>query len=76
MTHQQARAKSLLDDDMLRRVFDALERDAVKQIIAAPIFDDESRRAWSGEARAIQSVRRKLSQIASGHVTLPDDTEA
>ena len=76
MTHQQARAKSLLDDVMLRRIFDTLERDAMKQIIAAPLGDDEARRNLSGEVRAIQSVRRKLSQIASGHVTLPDDTEA
>ena len=76
MTHQQARAKSLLDDDMLRRIFDTLERDAMKQIIAAPLGDDDARRNLSGEVRAIQSVRRKLHQIASGHVTLPEDTEA
>ena len=76
MTHQQARASMLLQDDLLRRIFDRLERDAMQQIIAAPLGDDEARRNLSGEVRAIQSVRRKLSQIESGHVTLPNDPDA
>jgi hypothetical protein len=76
MNLQQPHAEMLVKEDLLRRIFDKMERDALQQIIAAPLADDEARRNLSGEVRAIQSVRRKLSQIASGHVTLPDDTEA
>ena len=76
MNTQQPHAEMLVKDDLLQRIFDKMERDTLQQIIAAPLGDDEARRNLSGEVRAIQSVRRKLSQIASGHVTLPDDPKA
>lgn len=72
----KASAARLLNDPLLSRIFDKLEADTLKQVVAAPLGDDDTRRNLCGEVRAIQSVRRKLSQLASGAVTLPADPEA
>lgn len=69
-------AKRLLNDHLIVRIFDKLEADTLKQVVAAPLGDDDMRRNLCGEVRAIQSVRRKLTQLACGAVTLPDDPEA
>lgn len=73
---QATEAEFLLDHFMLKRLFDSVERTAMEQAIAAPLNDDETRRNLMAEVRAIRSVRRKLRQLASGQVTLPDDPEA
>ena len=72
----KANAVRLINDTLLTRIFDKMEADTLKQVVAAPIGDDDTRRNLCGEVRAIQSVRRKLAQLACGAVTLPDDPEA
>lgn len=56
-------AQYLHDSELLKAIFDELERDAVELCVNCPVGDDETRRAASGEVRAIRSVRRKLKAM-------------
>lgn len=58
-------AKYLHDSELLNKIFDQIERDAVEAAINAGLGDDETRRNATGEARAIRSVRRKLKVLCA-----------
>lgn len=53
----------LLDNEILRDIFDGLERDAIEAAVSADT--DELRASSLGEVRAIRSVRRKLKTLLS-----------
>ena len=69
-------AARLLKHPMLVAMFDQHEKDAMERAINAPVGDDETRRAATGEVRAIRSVRQKLALAAEGRVRLPNDPGA
>lgn len=57
-------AKYLLDNELLNKIFDQIERDAIELAIGSKLGDDETRRNAMGEVRAIRSVRWKLKSLA------------
>jgi hypothetical protein len=59
-------AQHLVDSPILNEIFDALETDAIEQMISARPADDECRSLLAMEVRAIRSVRKQLSERASG----------
>ena len=58
-------AEYLLNNDLLKEIFDKLESDALETAVNAPLIDDETRRIATGEVRAIRSVRRKLKALCA-----------
>lgn len=68
----RAELEHLRDHPVLNRIFDDLEEAAFSQAVTAKINDDETRRNFMAEVRAIRSVRQKLRHA----VTLAGDTEA
>lgn len=68
------KAEQLLKDPDLVALFDQLERQSLESAINAKIGDDEARRNFLGEVRAIRSVRQKLALAASKAINLHGDT--
>ena len=56
----------LCDSEVMKAVFDELERDAQGMVLGAALTDDAARSAAVAEWRAIRNVRDKLKREA-GH---------
>jgi hypothetical protein len=69
-------AQYLLDNELLKEIFDQLERIAIETGINAKIGDDELRRLAASEVRAIRSVRLKLKSLLSDKTNQRTDTVA
>ena len=62
---QTRAAQAILEIPFARQIIDELERSATTQCILAPINDDETRRNYAAEARAVRHFRERLEAIAT-----------
>ena len=60
MSNISARAKALLDDELLASVLDDMERSTIDACINAKPIDHETRAAMAAEVRAIRTLKAKL----------------
>lgn len=63
-------AQYLLDNELLKEIFDQIEQTAIESAVCAKVGDDETRRNATGEVRAIRSVRQKLKLLLSDKASL------
>ena len=63
----------LLENAILKEIFDGLERECMEIAVNARPDDDEMRRSALGEVRAIRSVRWKLKALLSAKTNPPQD---
>ena len=61
--HRGNRARELLDDELLREAFAAIEGDAQDQLLAAGPLDDALRRAMADRINAIRNVKAALQSV-------------
>lgn len=59
-------AEYLLSNQLLKQIFDDLERSATERAVAAKPSDDETRATSLQEVRAIRAVRSQLESLARG----------
>lgn len=58
-------AQAVLSVPFFQLLWDELEQAAISACINAPYNDHEKRQAMAAEARAIQTVRRRIESIAN-----------
>lgn len=63
-------AEALATNELLNSLFDALERDAHERALSAHYSDDETRRLCAMEQNAVRTVRKQLTDLASGKAKL------
>jgi anti-sigma factor RsiW len=56
-------AQALASSDLLKALIDGLEKTAMDQAINADPTNDEARRAYLGEVRAIRAFRGRLAAL-------------
>jgi|JI10StandDraft_1071094.scaffolds.fasta_scaffold02691_9 hypothetical protein len=61
-------AQYLHDSELLKEIFDGMERDAIERCVHTD--DDETRRVSAMEVRTIRSVRQKLKSLCSDKTNL------
>ncbi len=61
-------AQYLHDSELLKEIFDRMERDAIELCVHTD--DDETRRITAIEVRTIRSVRQKLKSLCSDKTNL------
>ncbi len=66
---KRAAAKAMLDNPLFHLVMGDLEEAAINGCINAPVTDDETRRAYAAEVRAIRKFRSKLKFLAEEQAT-------
>ena len=66
MADPSGTAEYLANHEMLKAIFDEMEKSATERAINARPNDDEMRRDAMHEVRAIRSVRRELALKAKG----------
>ena len=64
MSDRMGAAEYLLNDPLLKDIFDQLETDALESAIWAKQDDDEKRHRFLLEVQAIRNVREKLAALA------------
>jgi hypothetical protein len=69
-------AELLLDNQLLKDTFAKLERNAVEAAVNAGFSDDETRRTYTMQVRAIRSVWSDLRSHLGDVDTQPDDPVA
>lgn len=65
---RQRAAQTLLEIPLFNQLWDELETQAVNRCINAKPDDDESRRVFASEARAIRNFRDKIKSLAQSAV--------
>ena len=66
MTLPGGEAEYLLSNQLLKQIFDDLERSAIEAAVNAKSSNDELRATSLQEVRAIRAVRRELQSLAKG----------
>lgn len=61
---RRAHAAQLFNDPVFNEIMDGFERTAIQSAIHAAPTDNDARHAYLVEARAIQSLRTKLKNLA------------
>lgn len=67
--HRADYARRLMDDPVLNEALDALERQAIEDLLRAPFWRDRHRRILADRVRAIRGIREHLRAVITAGET-------